>query len=208
MWNWGMTSLPRVMFTGLVEAQGKIRRVTAAGARRYFEITAPFAGELKPGDSIAVNGCCLTVTKITADGFATEATGPTLSQTTLGSLRAGTPVNLERALRVGDRLGGHILLGHIDEVARVKSVHRLAGAIQLVIAIRPENRRYLVEKGSIAVDGVSLTIQNCQKTEFTVSIITHTWENTTLKHLHPGAKVNIEYDILVKSAQSVGIPAR
>ncbi len=196
------------MFTGLVEAQGKIRRVTAAGARRYLEITAPFAGELKPGESVAVNGCCLTVTKITASGFEIEATGPTLSQTTLGSLRAGMPVNLERALRAGDRLGGHILLGHIDEVARVKSVQRGTGAIRLVIAVRPENRRYLVEKGSIAVDGVSLTIQHCRQTEFTASIITHTWENTTLKHLRPGSKVNIEYDILVKSAQRAGIPAR
>lgn len=208
MWSWVRTSLPKAMFTGLVEAQGKVRRITAAGARRYLEITAPFAGELKPGDSVAVNGCCLTVTRITKSGFETEATGPTLSQTTLGSLRAGMPVNLERALRAGDRLGGHILLGHVDEVARVKSVQRLAGAIRLVIAVRPENRRYLVEKGSIAVDGVSLTIQYCRQNEFTANIITHTWENTTLKHLRPGSKVNIEYDILVKSAQNTGIPAR
>lgn len=196
------------MFTGLVEAQGKISRITAAGASRLFTITAPFAAELKPGDSVAVNGCCLTVTRTTENGFETEATGPTLSQTTLGSLRTGTPVNLERALRVGDRLGGHILLGHIDEVGRVKSIQRGTGAIRLVIAVRPENRRYLVDKGSVAVDGVSLTIQHCRQTEFTVSIITHTWENTTLKHLRPGSRVNIEYDILVKSAQNTGIPAR
>lgn len=208
MLNWVMTSLPRVMFTGLVEAQGKVRRITAAGARRYLEITAPFAAELKPGESVAVNGCCLTVTKITESGFETEATGPTLSQTTLGSLRTGAPVNLERALKAGDRLGGHILLGHIDEVARVKSVQRDTGAIRLVITVRPENRRYLVEKGSIAVDGVSLTIQHCRQNEFTASIITHTWENTTLKHLRPGSRVNIEYDILVKSAQRAGISTR
>ena len=188
------------MFTGLVETIGTVRRIINHGPNRILIIQAAFAQELKPGASVAVNGCCLTVTAIHKTDFEVEATAATVKQTTISNLKPTAQVNLERALQLGERLGGHILLGHIDEVGKVKRRLRSAGETRLVIGIKPANRALLVPHGSVGIDGVSLTIQEVGPTEFTVNLIPYTLEKTTLKNLLPGAVVNIEYDILVKSA--------
>ncbi len=136
------------------------------------------------------------------DRFEVEATATTLKQTTLGTLKPGTRLNLERALRVGDRLGGHIITGHIDEIGRVRRRLCTAGETRLVITIQPANSCLIVPKGSVAIDGVSLTVQEAGKDHFTVNLIPYTLEKTTLKELRPGTQVNIEYDLIVKSART------
>jgi riboflavin synthase len=195
------------MFTGLVETVGTLCRVITRGANRRLIIQADFAPELNPGDSVAVNGCCLTVTATAKDRFEVEATAATLRQTTLGTLKTGARLNLERARRLGERLGGHIILGHIDEVGRVRHRLRTAGETRLVIAVQPANLNLIVPRGSIAIDGVSLTIQELGPGRFTVNLIPYTLENTTLKDARPGTAVNIEYDIIVKSARTGTRPA-
>jgi riboflavin synthase len=183
------------MFTGLVEQMGDVRR---AGPR--LAVTTPLASELQRGDSIAVNGVCLTAVDITADSFEADVMEETLERSALGRLQAGDRVNLELPLRVGDRLGGHFVQGHVDSIGEVESVEEREHSRLVRVSAPADVLRYVVEKGSIAVDGVSLTVTEVDESGFSVSLIPETLERTTLGAVRPGDPVNLEVDMLAKFA--------
>jgi len=187
------------VFTGIVEGKGVVRaaRPGRDSVRLRIEATCDIAG-IRVGDSIAVNGTCLTVTECTGDVFDADVTLETLARTTLGGLRPGDVVNLERPVAVGDRLGGHVMQGHVDGVGRVVRRDPQGDAGWLEVDAPPSVARYIVEKGSVAVDGVSLTVAQREGNRFTVCLIPHTISATTLGHLEAGAGVNLEADILAK----------
>lgn len=187
------------MFTGLVEGTGKIVAVQPRADGLRLTLTAPFpVSELRLGESVAVSGPCLTVVALSPPVFSVEVSAETLRRTTLGDKRPGSLVNLERALRLGDRLGGHLVSGHIDCVGLL--VQKTAGPnhTRLVIRLPRGWSRYVVEKGSIAVDGVSLTVNSCRGDEFSVNIIPYTARHTTLLTAQVGDRLNIETDIIAK----------
>ncbi len=187
------------MFTGIIEEIGTLQRVVPISHGRRFHITAKrILDDLKPEDSVAVNGVCLTATKIEKTTFEVTAVDETLERSTLRRLGAGQKVNLERALRVGDRMGGHWVQGHIDGMGNVISSKRLGAGLLLTIEIPEHFVKYTVEKGSIAIDGVSLTIADVSNHRMTVAIIPYTLEHTTLGSLRNGNQVNIEVDVLGK----------
>lgn len=186
------------MFTGLVEELGLITDVRPAGSVVRFEIQAPLASQgTKVGDSISVSGVCLTVVKISGDRLSFEAVQPTVQATTLKSRRAGDKVNLERALRVGDRVGGHFVTGHVDCVGVVRSRKTEKGHWVISIGVPCAFLKYLVPKGSVAVDGISLTLAKVGG-GFSVNIIPYTAKATTLGFCRSSDKVNVEFDILAK----------
>lgn len=187
------------MFTGLVEELGEVVNLKSAGDLRRLEISAPVvAPKLQVGDSVAVNGVCLTVVEPGTDRFTTEVMPETISRSNLGQLQPGEGVNLERALAVGSRLGGHLVNGHIDGMGTVASIRKGTHTWLLAIETQADITRYLVSKGSIAIDGVSLTIIEAAASRFTVGIIPHTLKSTTLGLRRPGDKVNLEIDIIAK----------
>jgi riboflavin synthase len=169
------------------------------GAR--IVIDTRLAGELQEGDSVAVAGVCLTATDVTADGFAAEAMHETLARSALGGLAEGSAVNLELALRAQDRLGGHIVQGHVDGTGTVSDVTEEGFSRVVSVVAEPALLRYLVEKGSVAVDGVSLTVSRLGERDFSVSLIPETLQRTTLGGLAPGAIVNLEVDVLAKHVE-------
>jgi riboflavin synthase len=183
------------MFTGLVEAVGEVVGLERDEQGAVIEIASPIAGELEPGDSIAVSGACLTAREIDGRIFRADVVAETLRRTTLGELAGGSRVNLELALRLSDRLGGHVVLGHVDGVGKVRA-RRDSGEIE--VEIDEELSRYVVEKGSIALDGVSLTVAAVDSATVTVALIPQTCESTTLGEAGVGARVNVEVDILAK----------
>ncbi len=183
------------MFTGIVEEVGTVK---SASADSLLILARKVTEELKPGDSISVSGACLTVTRLEREAFWVELMPETLRRTNLGGLRPGDRVNLERALRAGDRLGGHFVQGHVDGVGKILSRSSEAGARLLRISAPRELRRYLVEKGFVAVEGVSLTVVQREGTSFVVSLVRYTLENTNLGLKRPGDLVNLEVDILAK----------
>jgi riboflavin synthase len=187
------------MFTGLVEDCGTLKNVvrTSSSAVMTLGTSLPI-DSLNVGDSVAVNGVCLTVVKTGPDSFSADVSPETFSCTTLELLKSGSRVNLERALRVGDRLGGHIVTGHVDTIGTVRSLTPAQNAIVIEIEVPTATSRYLVEKGSVAVDGISLTINAVSNNTFKLSIIPHTFDVTSLKLLRPGSPVNIEMDIIGK----------
>ncbi|PLX98947.1 MAG: riboflavin synthase [Desulfuromonas sp.] len=187
------------MFTGLVEDCGLIKSLnqSGTGVRLTVESSLP-TGELSIGDSVAVNGACLTVVEKDAKTFTVDMSPETFERTTFSKLTSGHRLNLERALRVGDRLGGHIVTGHIDCVGMVDSVRREQNAVVIMLTVPDDYARYLVAKGSVAIDGISLTINTVDNSSFSVSIIPHTLSATTLVDCQPGRLVNIETDILGK----------
>lgn len=188
------------MFTGLVEELGQVRRVDprAGGARLEFDASTVLT-DSEVGASIAVNGCCVTVVERGDGWWAADAVTETLARTDLGSLRAGDPVNLERPVRLGDRLGGHLVQGHVDAVGTVESRQPLAdGSTVVSFSAPPDVLRYVVEKGSITVDGVSLTVVSVTDDAFAVAVIPHTLAVTTLGSKEPGAAVNLEVDVVAK----------
>jgi len=196
------------MFTGLVQQLGTLTSLD--GGR--LEIETTLGAELAPGDSVAVNGACLTATTASPQGFTADVMEETLRRTALGDLRAGDPVNLELALRAADRLGGHFVQGHVDAVGTVASIQD-EGFAKLVEIEAPDGLlRYVVEKGSIAVDGVSLTVASLGEGTFVVSLIPETLERTTLGRAAPGDSVNLEVDVLAKYVErlvaSTGATAR
>ena len=168
-----------------------------------LSVSSPLAGELRRGDSVAVNGVCLTAIEAGADGFTADVMAETLRRSSLGPLEEGDGVNLELPLRAGDRLGGHIVQGHVDGTGRVRSISRDGFAIMVHVTCPPELLRYVVEKGSIAVDGVSLTVAETDDRGFTVSLIPETLERTTLAQAAPGRVVNLEVDVLAKYVEKL-----
>jgi riboflavin synthase len=189
------------MFTGLIADLGRIEELHADEDGARLRIATALAGELREGDSVAVDGVCLTATVVDAGGFATEAMPETLQRSSLGSLSEGDAVNLELALRAADRLGGHVVQGHVDGIGTVASIQPEGISRVVEIEAEPELTRYLVEKGSVAVDGVSLTISSLGEDTFAVSLIPETLARTTLGAIAPGAKVNIEVDVLAKHVE-------
>jgi riboflavin synthase len=188
------------MFTGIVEELGRVRTITrnAGGARLEIE-AATVLDDVRIGDSIAVSGCCLTVVERADGWFAADAITETLDRTTLGKLVPGQPVNLERPMRVNDRLGGHLVQGHVDGVGIVASRDELGdGSTRIAVSAPRSVLRYVVEKGSITVDGVSLTVTGFSREKFTVAAIPHTLAVTTLGTKDAGAAVNLEADIVAK----------
>lgn len=186
------------MFTGLIADLGSVSALAQNGAGARLEIETRLAGELAAGDSVAVNGVCLTATKVSEHGFQADAMSETLARSALGELQAGARVNLELALRAADRLGGHVVLGHVDGTGTVSEIRPQGSASVLVIETEPRLRRYLVQKGSVALDGVSLTVSSLHEHGFAVSLIAETQRRTTLGTIAAGAVVNIEVDILAK----------
>lgn len=189
------------MFTGIVTDLGSIRAIEPASEARDLKLviaTAWNTEEIPLGASVACNGCCLTVVEKGAGTLAFTASAETLDKTTIGRWRPGTLVNLERALRVGDELGGHLVTGHIDGVGRVAAASPEGGSLRLTIRPPPHLMPYLAPKGSVAVDGVSLTVNDVDADAFGVNIIAHTAEVTTLGRLKPGAPVNIEVDLVAR----------
>jgi len=190
------------MFTGLVQALGTIACVRKEGSGKRLGIeSADYLTGVVPGDSVAVNGCCLTVVEVTAEMLTFEAGPETLGRTNLGNLDVGNRVNLEKSLLVGDPLGGHFVTGHIDAVGELHLREDDQEWSMCSFRVPEELTMQMISKGSIAVDGVSLTIVDVQKEHFTVQLIPHTLANTTLDMLSPGGLVNIETDILAKYAQ-------
>jgi riboflavin synthase len=197
------------MFTGIVEGTGTVAALAAAadagGAR--LEVDAPWlAGQLAVGESVAVNGCCLTVAEPTAAGFAADLVAETLRRTALGGLQAGARVNLERPLPLGGRLGGHLVQGHVDGVAKVLARTPVGDGEEVRIELPSDLDRYVVEKGSIAVDGVSLTVAGVGPGWFTVALVPHTLEVTTLGERRPGDPVQLEVDVVAKYVERLVTP--
>jgi riboflavin synthase len=186
------------MFTGLVEALGDIAEVTPAAGGIRLRVGTPLASELRHGDSLAVNGVCLTVVAADADGVAADVSPETARVTTLGSLAVGAVVNLERPLRADARLGGHFVQGHVDATGRIEQLRPDGDAFWLEVAFPGALAPCIVRKGSIAVDGVSLTVAALDDAGFGAQIIPYTWMHTNLHTLHAGDAVNLECDILGK----------
>ncbi len=188
------------MFTGLVETTGSVRTFprTETGARLELEI--PFAGELGLGESVAVNGCCLTVAELTGGGAAFDLLAQTLRVTGLGDLAEGDTVNLERALRADSRLGGHFVQGHVDTVAEILALEPVGDDYRFEVALPGDFARYLIPKGSIAIDGISLTAAEVDDTRgsFTCWITPHTYAVTNLAGRRAGQRANLEFDLLAK----------
>ena len=192
------------MFTGIVAALGTVRRLTVRGGDALLEVTTALdLSDTCIGDSIAVNGACLSVKALGGGGFTADVSAETLSRTTLKTARVGTPVNLEKAMRVGDRLGGHIVLGHVDGVGKIAEKTVLSQSIRFAFEIEPGLSRYVVEKGSITVDGISLTVNGCEKNRFYVNIIPLTAEGTTLGVKRRSDSVNIETDIIARYVEKL-----
>lgn len=192
------------MFTGIVEGLGKIKRLTMKGADAVLEIESGISlVDVNIGDSIAVNGACLTVTSKTEKTFIADVSAESLSKTTLQHLKSGEKVNLEKSLRVGGFVGGHFVLGHVDGTARILSRTQKSGSLILAVEMDESQARYIVEKGSVAIDGVSLTVNKLEKGRFYVNMIPHTAAVTALEARKEGDWVNIETDVLGKYVEKL-----
>lgn len=187
------------MFTGIIETVGTVKRIVHGAKSASLEIEAPqILDDVKVGDSIATNGVCLTATSVTAQTFTADVMHETLERSSLGALTAGSHVNLERAMAANGRFGGHFVSGHIDATGTVARIERDDTAIWYTIDAAPEVLRYVVEKGSIAIDGISLTVARVSDTSLSVSTIPHTNQQTTLPERACGDVVNLECDVIAK----------
>jgi riboflavin synthase len=194
------------MFTGLIQDIGEVASVAAGSDGARLRIVTRLGAEIASGDSVAVSGVCLTATSADASGFETEAMNQTLDVTALGGLEAGSRVNLEPAMKASDRLGGHIVQGHADGVGEVLSVAEDGFARRLRVSLGPELIRYVVEKGSIALDGVSLTVAALGEDWAEVSLIPETLERTTIGQAAVGDKLNVECDVVAKYVERLATP--
>ena len=187
------------MFTGLIEELGSVRGRVRRGAFQQLEIEAECVLDgLQVGDSVNIDGVCQTAVAIGESGFAVETVAETLSRTTLGTLGIGQAVNLERALRADQRLGGHLVLGHVDGIARIRQRTERDGEHRFEVEPPPALARYIAAKGSVALDGISLTVAEVSGDAFTVAVIPHTFDNTTLSHRRTGDSVNLEVDVIAR----------
>jgi riboflavin synthase len=196
------------MFTGLVGDLGTVERVEADSEGARLRIRPALASELSEGDSVAVNGACLTAAAVDPEGFDADVMNQTLERTSLGPLQPGSRVNLELPLRASDRLGGHLVQGHVDGTGEVAAVDEDGFARRLTVVVPPGLRHYLVERGSVAVDGVSLTVAALTDEGFAVSLIPETLERTTLGDAAPGTRVNLELDVVARYVERLVSPSR
>lgn len=191
------------MFTGLVETTGKISKITQIGDQATFTVEIPFASELALGDSVANNGCCLTVTKFTETTANFDILTQTLKVTSLGALKEGSVVNLERALRPSDRLGGHFVQGHVDGTGEILDLSQHGQDHRFEVSLSPDIHKYCISKGSLAVDGISLTIAELTDHSAVFWITPHTFEHTHLHAASTGQPVNLEVDLLAKYTEKL-----
>jgi riboflavin synthase len=196
------------VFTGLVQDLGQVSGGERSGDGALLTIETRLAEQLAPGDSVAVNGVCVTAVAVGECSFVAEVMNETLSRTSLAGVSAGAAVNLELPLRANDRLGGHVVQGHVDGLGTVEDVRDDGFARRLTIEAPPEVLRYVVEKGSLAVDGISLTVADLGERSFTVSLIPETLSRTNLGEAEPGRKVNLEVDVLAKYVERLVRPIR
>lgn len=196
------------MFTGIVEEMGKIQNIKKGSHSAALQIAArEITADLHMGDSVAVNGVCLTVTDFSSNSFTADVMHETLNRTALADLKTGSPVNLERAIAANGRFGGHIVSGHVDGVGQITDITRDDNAIWYTIATQPEIMHYMVEKGSITIDGISLTVARVNEQSFAISAIPHTVAVTTLGGKNIGDRVNLENDIIGKYVEKFLQPA-
>lgn len=188
------------MFTGIIQSAGTIAQIQplAAGVRMRIDCPELQPSQWQEGDSVAVAGCCLTALALDGQGFSADLSAETLARTSLGALKLGDTVNLEPAMALGDRLGGHLVTGHIDDLAEVLSVRAVGESHVLRLQVPARLARFVAEKGSVTLDGVSLTVNTVEAREFEVNLIPHTWSVTTLGRLQPGDRVNFEIDLLAR----------
>jgi riboflavin synthase len=192
------------MFTGIIEELGRVREVEKRGEHARIVIEAHLVTEdIHEGDSIAVNGVCLTALDVKQGSFAADVSRETLNRSTLGRLRRGAPVNLERSVTPVTRLGGHLVQGHVDARGKFLGAESHGGSWTVRIAYPPEIARYLVFKGSVSVEGISLTIADLTDEFFAIAIIPKTWEVTNFSHLQPGDEVNLEADVIAKYVERI-----
>ncbi|HSF60063.1 MAG TPA: riboflavin synthase [Gaiellaceae bacterium] len=192
------------MFTGIVRELGTIVSADEHGGARALVVRAPgIAASASTGDSVSINGCCLTVESVAGERLAFHAVAETVGRTTLGQVRAEDRVNVEPAVRAGDPLGGHYVQGHVDGIGRVQSVEAEGEGLRVFVEAPDDVLRYCVEKGSVTVDGVSLTVAELADDAFAVALVPHTLEVTTLSELAPGREVNLEADVLAKYVERV-----
>ena len=191
------------MFSGIVETTGKIVKIEKYQQNIDFTVSCPFQSELSIDQSVAHNGVCLTVVKLTKDGYVVTAMQETLNRSNLGLLKVGDYVNLERSMRPDSLLDGHIVQGHVDQTGICTKVEDASGSTYYTIEYDANQGNITVEKGSVSVNGVSLTVCNSQNGKFRVAIIPYTFENTNFKYIKEGDKVNLEFDIIVKYIQKI-----
>jgi riboflavin synthase len=194
------------MFTGLIQDVGTVESLDSGDAGARLRIATSLSGEIEPGDSVAVSGVCLTATTADADGFGTEAMNQTLDVTALGGIEPGSRVNLELAMKASDRLGGHIVQGHVDGVGEVAAIEQDGFAKRLRISLGRGLLRYAIDKGSVTLDGVSLTVSDLGEDWLEVSLIPETLERTTLGEASPGRKLNVECDVIAKHVERLMAP--
>ncbi len=187
------------MFTGIIEEIGTLRRIQPiAGGKRLGIRALKIIDDLKPDDSVAINGVCLTVTQLEADGFWIDAVGETLQKSTLNDMGEGAGVNLERAIRLQDRLGGHLLQGHVNGRARITQIVKRGENYYLEVDLPREITKYVIDEGSIALDGISLTIASLKGMKAGISVIPHTWTHTNLKQRKVNDMINVETDVIAR----------
>jgi len=187
------------MFTGLIETQGIVTRVDRVNGGAQMEIYAPeFGRDMAIGDSVAVDGACLTIANFARGAFVADVSDETMTKTTLGTARQGTKVNLERALRLSDRLGGHMVTGHVEGMGRLLLRHPAGNSTVYQFQVPPSLMEYIVAKGSVAIDGISLTVAQIRRESFAAAVVPHTEEVTTLKDKPIGSAVNVEVDVMAK----------
>jgi riboflavin synthase len=192
------------MFTGLIQTVGRVQRVVPGAGATRLTITSDLpVGSMRDGESVAVDGVCLTVARRSGRGFEADVVAETLKRTTLGRMRVGDPVHLERSLTLHDLLGGHLIQGHVDAVAKVIALKRRGADVRLTVALPASLRRFVAEKGSIGVHGVSLTVAETRTRSFTVALIPETIVRTKLGSLRPGDGVNLEADVIARYLESL-----
>ena len=191
------------MFTGLVELTGEVLAVTPTDGGARMVLNVPFASEMKLGDSLAVNGCCLTVDAIEGSRISFDILSQTLRVTGLGDLKAGDFVNMERAMKADDRLGGHFVMGHVDTCGKITSLESVGQDHRLEVEIPAEYSKYCIDKGSVTIDGMSLTIANLSNNVLEFWITPHTFDVTRLKYSEQGMLVNVEVDMLAKYVEKL-----